>query len=138
MEATATVDDSVDPGRRLHFDHERPSGAELGARRPAKLESFQEHPFSQCYAAPALGAVIACRFSCRNAPTQHLLVSHGLPGLIADGRSRAVVGALYRLRKELSYTDDLGEAECRSRAGASAIAGPALARALLPVATGGH
>ena len=105
-EATATVDDSVDPGRRLHCDHERPSGAQPGAPHPAKLEIFRGHSFSRCYAALALGAAIACRFSCRNTPTQHLLVCHGLPGLIAlGGRAQKIVGALYRLRNELSYTD---------------------------------
>ena len=102
------MDDSVDPGRRLHCDHEKPSGAQPSAPHPAKLEIFRGHSFSRFYAALALGAVIACRFSCRNTPTQHLLVCHGLPGLIVHGRLRAIVGALYRLRKELSYTDELG------------------------------
>lgn len=93
-EATAMVDDAVDPGHRLHCDHERPSGAEPVARHPAKLGIFRKHSFSRCYAMLAPGAVISCRFSCRNAPTQHLLVSHGLPGLIAHGRSRAPESAV--------------------------------------------
>ena len=83
------VDDAVDPGCRLHCDHERPSGAEPVVRHPAKMGIFRKHSFSRCYTALAPGAVISCRFSCRNAPTQHLLVSCGLPGLIAHGRSRA-------------------------------------------------
>ena len=79
------VGDAVDPGRRLHCDHERPSGAEPVARHPVKLGIFLMHSSKRCYTALAPGAVISCRFSCRNAPTQHLLVSHGLPGLIAHG-----------------------------------------------------
>ena len=42
--ATAMVDDSVDPGRRLHCDHERPSGAEPGARHPAKPATSTREP----------------------------------------------------------------------------------------------
>ena len=46
----------------------------------------------------------SCRFSCRNAPTQHLLVSHGLPGLIAHGRSRALGSNLISLRINSRYS----------------------------------
>ena len=61
--------------------------------------------YKRCYAAPALGAVIACRFSCRNALTRHLLVPTGCPAQSPTGRSRATVGALYQLRRAHSYTD---------------------------------
>ena len=37
VKAAATVDGSVDPGRRRHCDHERPSRAQLGAPLPARL-----------------------------------------------------------------------------------------------------
>ena len=53
--------------------------------------------YRRYYTVLALGVVIACRFSCRNALTRHLLVP--------TGWSRATVGAPYRLRKALSYTD---------------------------------
>ena len=86
--ATATVDDSMDPGHRRHCDHERPSGAHPGAPHPAKLAIARKHSFNRCYAALPLGAVIACRFFCRNTPTQHLLVCHGLPGLIPQSSVR--------------------------------------------------
>ena len=88
-EATAMVDDTAGPGQRLRCEHERPTGAEPVARHPARPLIFLKHSFSPSYAMLAPGAVISCRFSCRNAPTQHLLFSHGPRGLIAHGRSRA-------------------------------------------------
>ena len=46
-EAEATVDDSVDFGRRRRCKHERPLGEKPTARHPAKPGGFQAHSFKK-------------------------------------------------------------------------------------------
>ena len=66
--AEATVDDSVDPERRRHCDHQRPSGEEPVARHPAKLGSFRKHSFNRDRGRSSLTGPLPHHPACGSAP----------------------------------------------------------------------